>query len=169
MRVGNSFARSFYLGGMMAEVTGEIRRLLDPILASLGLSLWELDFRKSGPRWLLRVFIDRTDGGVTLEDCVAVSRDLSATLDVEDIIAHTYTIEVSSPGLDRALTTPEHFDRFAGSMVRVKTFQPINGQKVFVGRLLARDGEQIAIELEAGTRLEIPLREITKAALEVEF
>lgn len=169
LRVGNSFARSFYLGGMMAEVTGEIRRLLDPILASLGLSLWELEFRRSGPRWLLRVFIDRAEGGVTLDDCETVSRDLSAALDVEDIIGHTYTLEVSSPGLDRALTMPEHFDRFAGSLVRVKTFQPINGQKVFVGRLLARDGEKIIIELEIGTKLEIPLREITKAALEVEF
>ena len=141
----------------------------DPILESMGLSLWDLEFNKQGPQWLLRIFIDREPGGVTLSDCETVSRDLSAALDVEDIIPHAYTLEVSSPGLDRNLSKPEHFVRFTGSMVRIKTFQPINGQKVFRGRLLGSDEDTIKVELETGTVLEIPLTGITKASLEVEF
>jgi ribosome maturation factor RimP len=153
----------------MAEVVGQIERLLEPILASLGLSLWELEFKKEGPRWMLRVYIDREDGGVTLNDCEAVSRDLGAALDVEDIIPHAYTLEVSSPGLDRTLTKPEHFVRFAGSAVKVKTYQPINGEKVFRGKLRGIEGVIVKIELPDGAVLDIPLRDISKASLEVEF
>lgn len=153
----------------MAEIAEEVRRLLDPILASLGLSLWELEFRKSGPQWLLRIFIDREEGGVTLDDCESVSRDLGTALDVEDLVPHAYTLEVSSPGLDRTLNRPEHFDRFEGSRVRIKTFQPIDGQKVFVGTLLGRSEDTVRIGLETGKTLEVPLREITKASLEVAF
>jgi ribosome maturation factor RimP len=153
----------------MSDAAGQVRQLLDPILESMGLSLWDLEFNKQGPQWLLRIFIDREPGGVTLSDCETVSRDLSAALDVEDIIPHAYTLEVSSPGLDRNLSKPEHFVRFTGSMVRIKTFQPINGQKVFRGRLLGSDEYTIKVELETGTVLEIPLTGITKASLEVEF
>jgi ribosome maturation factor RimP len=154
----------------MSDAVGEVRRLLDPILESMGLSLWDLEFHKQGPQWLLRIFIDREPGGVTLSDCETVSRDLSAALDVEDIIPHAYTLEVSSPGLDRTLSKPEHFVRFTGSIVRIKTYQPVNGQKVFRGRLLGLAAEDmIKVELETGTILEIPLTGITKASLEVEF
>jgi ribosome maturation factor RimP len=107
--------------------------LLDPILGSLGLSLWNMEFQKHGPSWLLRVYIDREESGVTLNDCEVVSRDLGAALDVEDIIPHTYTLEVSSPGLDRTLSKPEHFVRLQEVLVKIKTYQQINGQKVFTG------------------------------------
>jgi ribosome maturation factor RimP len=113
----------------------QIRQILDPILESLGLDLWDLEFQKQGPKWLLRVYIDREiGGGVTLHDCEAVSRDLGTALDVEDIIQHAYTLEVSSPGLDRALSKPEHFVRFSGSAIKVKTYQPIDREKVFRGK-----------------------------------
>jgi ribosome maturation factor RimP len=147
----------------------QIRHILDPILESMGLSLWDMEFQKQGPKWLLRVYIDREIGGVTLNDCEAVSRDLGAALDVEDIIPHAYTLEVSSPGLDRTLTKPEHFVRFAGSMIKVKTYQPLNGQKVFRGKLLGTGDGTVKVELETGAVLEIPLSNITKASLEVEF
>jgi ribosome maturation factor RimP len=153
----------------MSDAAGQVRQLLDPILESMGLSLWDLEFNKQGPQWLLRIFIEREPGGVTLGDCETVSRDLSAALDVEDIISHAYTLEVSSPGLDRTLSKPEHFVRFTGSMVRIKTYQPINGQKVFRGRLLGLAEDTIKVELETGTIIEIPLTGITKASLEVEF
>ena len=153
----------------MSDAVGQVRQLLDPILESMGLSLWDLEFHKQGPQWLLRIFIDREPGGVTLSDCETVSRDLSAALDVEDIILHAYTLEVSSPGLDRTLSKPEHFIRFTGSMVRIKTYQTINGQKVFRGRLLGLAEDMIKVELETGTIIEIPMTGITKASLEVEF
>ena len=154
----------------MSDAAEQIRQILDPILLSMGLDLWDLEFQKQGPKWLLRVYIDREiGGGVTLQDCETVSRDLSAALDVEDIIPHAFTLEVSSPGLDRTLSKPEHFIRFAGSAVKIKTYQTINGEKVFRGKLLGMSDSVVTIELEARTVLEIPMSNITKASLEVEF
>jgi ribosome maturation factor RimP len=102
-----------------------------------------------------------------LNDCEAVSRDLGALLDVEDIIPHAYTLEVSSPGLDRTLSKPEHFVRFSGSAVKIKTFQQINGQKMFIGKLLGLVGEAVQIELENGVVMEISVRDVAKASLVV--
>jgi ribosome maturation factor RimP len=153
----------------MSDIAEQIRQILDPILESMGLSLWDLEFHKQGPQWLLRIFIDRESGGVTLNDCETVNRDFGAALDVEDIISHPYTLEVSSPGLDRTLSRPEHFTRFTGSMVKIKTFQPINGQKVFRGTLLGLVEGMVSVELETGVVFEIPMTGITKASLEVEF
>lgn len=151
----------------MSKVVEQIRQLLVPILESLGLVLWDLEFQQQGPKWLLRVYIDRELGGLTLNDCEAVSRDLSALLDVEDVITHSYVLEVSSPGLDRSLTKPEHFARFFGSVIKVKTYQQINGQKVFRGKLLGMTENKISLELENGTLLEIMLSTVAKASLEV--
>jgi ribosome maturation factor RimP len=153
----------------MADAEEQIRELLAPILESSGLSLWDLEFQKKGPKWLLRVYIDRESGGVTLDDCEAVSRDLGTALDIEDIIPHSYTLEVSSPGLDRALSRPEHFVRFTGSDIIVKTYQPINGQKVFHGKLLSMAEDAIKVGIEKGIVLEIPLTNISKASLAVVY
>ncbi|HXY62281.1 MAG TPA: ribosome maturation factor RimP [Nitrospirota bacterium] len=153
----------------MTDVTVQIRQLLDPILRSLELTLWDMEFQKHGPKWLLRIYIDRETTDVTLNDCEAVSRDLSATLDVEDIIPHAYTLEVSSPGLDRTLTKPEHFFRFSGRAIKIKTYEQINGQKVFHGKLIGFDKDVVRMELGTGTIMEIPLRGIAKASLEVDF
>ncbi len=154
----------------MSEVEDKIRLLLEPISRSLGLDLWDLEFHKQGPKWLLRIYIDREIGGsVTLGDCETVSRDLSAALDVEDFIQHAYTLEVSSPGLDRVLTKPEHFIRFSGSTIKIKTYQSIEKEKVFRGTLLGIIGQVVKIEITTGNILNIPLSNIAKASLEVEF
>jgi len=153
----------------MSDAEEQIRQILAPILESEGLSLWDLEFQKQGPKWLLRVYIDRESGGVTLDDCEVVSRDLGAALDIEDIIPHSYTLEVSSPGLDRALSKPEHFIRFMGSAIKVKTYQPIDGQKVFHAKLLGMGENAIRVGLEKGSVLEIPLTNIAKSSLEVSF
>jgi ribosome maturation factor RimP len=154
----------------MSEAVEQIRQLLDPILDSMGLDLWDLEFQKQGPKWLLRVYIDREiGGGVTLKDCETVSRDLSAALDVDDLIPHAYTLEVSSPGLDRTLSKPEHFIRFAGSAIRIKTYQPIEREKVFRGRLQGIVGTIVQVEVGEGQVINIPLSNIALASLEVEF
>ena len=153
----------------MADMAEQIRLLLEPILESLGLTLWEMEFHKQGPKWLLRVYIDRESSGVTLNDRESVCRDLSMVLDVEDVIPHAYTLEVSSPGLDRTLSKPDHYIRFSGSAVKVKTYQQINGQKVFHGKLLGLANETVKVELETGAIMEIPLPLIAKASLEVVF
>jgi ribosome maturation factor RimP len=150
----------------MSATTSQIERILDPILASLGLTLWDLEFKKDGPRWLLRVYIDRDGGGVTLNDCEAVSRDLGMALDVEDIITHAYTLEVSSPGLDRSLTKPEHYGKCVGSRIRIKTFEPVEGEKVFRGVLRECSGDAMVMETEEGARMTFSLSDIAKASLE---
>lgn len=160
----------FIWGMVVTDDVERIRQLLDPILKSMGLDLWDLEYQKQGPKWLLRVYLDREiGGGVTLSDCEAVSRDLGAALDVEDIITHAYTLEVSSPGLDRTLAKPEHFVRFTGSKIKIKTFEPIDGQKIFRGKLLGMAANVIALELETGAAMKIPMSNITKASLEVDF
>ena len=151
----------------MTDLQEQIQLLLDPILGSLGLTLWDLEIRKQGPQWLLRIYIDRETGGVTLGDCEAVSRDLGTVLDVEDIISHAYTLEVSSPGLDRSLTRPEHYRRCRGSLVKIKTFQPINGVKVFKGKLAGLEDLVVVLEQDSGETLRIPLDNVSKASLEV--
>jgi ribosome maturation factor RimP len=153
----------------MSVAHEQILQVLDPILASLGLTLWDMEFKKEGPQWLLRVYIDREPGGVTLDDCAAVSRDLGTVLDVEEIIQHAYTLEVSSPGLDRTLSRPEHYQKSAGRTVRVKTYQAINGQKVFRGILGALEGDVVVLTADSGESLRIPLAQISKASWEVTF
>jgi ribosome maturation factor RimP len=153
----------------MSVAAEQIRQILAPILESMGLSLWEMEFHKQGPQWILRIFIDRESGGVTLNDCETVSRDLSAALDVEDIIPHAFTLEVSSPGLDRTLSQPEHFIRFTGSMIKIKTYQAIDEQKVFRGKLLGLHENMVKVDIEGRGVLEIPMTNVAKASLEVEF
>lgn len=167
--MGKCFCPLFLFGGSMVADNDRIRELVDPILASRGLSLWDLEFQKHGPKWLLRIYIDREEPGVTLSDCEAVSRDLGAILDVEDVIPHAYTLEVSSPGLDRALSKPEHFVRFAGWRVKIKTYQPMEGQKVFIGKLTGFSGNTVSIEVDGGKIIALPIPDIAKASLEVEF
>ena len=151
----------------MSDLQEQIQHLLDPILGSLGLTLWDLDFKKEGPQWLLRIYIEHEPCGVTLGDCETVSRDLGTALDVEDIIPHAYTLEVSSPGLDRSLTKPEHYRKCLGTQVKVKTYQQINGEKVFRGKLVEFDGTVVVLEPEKGDLLRIPLESIAKASCEV--
>ena len=152
----------------MSDAIDRIRQLLDPILASLGLTLWDIEFQQHGPKWLLRVYIDRESGDVTLDDCETVSRDIGTTLDVEDFIKHSYTLEVSSPGLDRALLKPEHYERFTGRKVKIKTYQPMSGQKIFRGILRGISDTMVKVEAEGIGVLEIPLSNISKTSLEVE-
>lgn len=152
----------------MAEVIERVQAILGPILDSLGLFLWDMEFKREGPRWLLRIYIDR-ESGVTIEDCEAVSRDLGAQLDVEDIITHSYTLEVSSPGLDRTLSRPEHFQRFVGSRINVKTFQPVEGAKVFRAEIVGLEAGTLRLRLENGADIDTPLANIAKASLEVEI
>ena len=153
----------------MSDLHEQIQQLLDPILSSLGLTLWDLDFKKEGPQWLLRIYIEHEPGGVTLGDCETVSRDLGTALDVEDIIPHAYTLEVSSPGLDRSLTKPEHYRKCLGTQVKVKTYQLISGEKIFRGKLMEFDGDLVSLETEKGDLLRIPLASIAKASCEVVF
>ncbi|MDH4162427.1 MAG: ribosome maturation factor RimP [Nitrospirota bacterium] len=151
----------------MSDIIGKIKHHLVPILDAKGLTLWDLEFKKDGPKWLLRLFIDREGSGVTLDDCESVSRDLSMVLDVEDAIPHAYTLEVSSPGLDRTLSRLEHYQKCLGKLIRIKTFQAIDGQKVFRGVLKDLQGTIVVLGTDSGTDLTLSMENIAKASLEV--
>lgn len=125
----------------------EIIRLLEPLVERLGYELTDLELKVGGRSGLLRVYIDK-DGGVDIDDCESVSRQVSAVLDVEDPIPGNYTLEVSSPGLDRTLTKPAHFQRFMGEDIRVRLRFPLAGRRNFRGALKSADGEVIEVEVD---------------------
>jgi ribosome maturation factor RimP len=158
----------FGVGPQMSEtINKRVAAVALPVLQELGLELVEVQYRREQSGWVLRLIIDRQDG-VTLEDCTAASREISQLLDIEDFIDQAYNLEVSSPGLDRPLKSMADFQRFTGSMVRIKTIEPIAGERFFIGRIQHTAGEEII--LEVGSRqVTIPFSQVSKARLEVEF
>jgi ribosome maturation factor RimP len=141
----------------------QLSELLGPVVSDLGYELWELEYASRAGGALLRLYIDSV-AGISLEDCESVSRAVSATLDSSDPIPGNYTLEVSSPGLDRVLRTPAHFERFAGERVRVEMAHPVAGRKRFSGQLLAANGREITLDVEGG-RVSLPIDDIHKARL----
>lgn len=145
-----------------------LQGLLEPVVTGLGYEWVGLEFLSAGARSILRVYIDR-DGGIRVDDCERVSRQVSAVLDVEDVIRGQYNLEVSSPGLDRLLFTPEHYRRFAGSEVRLQLRDLVQGRRKLDGRLVGIDaGEEVTI-LADGVEYRIPLANVAKARLKPEF
>ena len=125
----------------MAKVTDVVAQLAAPVVEQAGCSLWDVEYVKEAGEWFLRVYIDK-EGGISIDDCEAVSRPLSDLLDEADPIEGSYTFEVSSAGADRVLKKPEHFARFQGQEVEVKLYRPRDGRKDFVGALQSwRDGD----------------------------
>jgi ribosome maturation factor RimP len=137
--------------------------LLEPLLARLGYELVELEYTAGRAHALVRLFIDK-DGGVGLDDCERVSREVSTLLDVEDPIPSAFTLEVSSPGFDRVLRTEAHFGRFVGSRVFVELKEPREGRRRYTGTLLTVDAEGIALEVDR-EQVVVRFAEIGKARL----
>lgn len=140
-----------------------MQRFVEPLVTDMGMELVEIQFRREGHGWVLRLFIDK-EGGVAIEDCVKVSREVSAYLEVEDLIAHAYHLEVSSPGLERPLRKREDFVRYADRLARIKLREPLGEQKVLVGTLLGLEGDAVVLALEKET-VRIDLENISKARL----
>ena len=135
----------------MAKVTELTAELAAPIVQAQGCSLWGVEYVKEAGTWFLRVYIDKP-GGISIDDCEAVSRPLSDKLDEVDPIEGAYTLEVSSAGADRALKKPEHFEAFLGHEVEVRFYRPVNGARECTGVLAGyEDGDVL---LEGGLRLE---------------
>lgn len=154
--------------GTVDAVIERVQALTRPVVESLGMELVDVDFRREGRGWVLRIYLDKA-GGITLDDCQEVSEQLSDLLDIESLIEHPYTLEVSSPGLDRVLKTPQDFLRFSGRLARIETAAPIDGQRRFHGRLEGyRDGV-VVLRQARGPAVLIPLEAIAKARLEVEL
>ncbi|MEJ2343866.1 MAG: ribosome maturation factor RimP [Gammaproteobacteria bacterium] len=151
----------------MKRVPDQLTDLLEPAIAALGYELVGIEYRRQPKNNLLRVYIDQ-DSGITLEDCEQVSHQLSGVLDVEDPIKGHYTLEVSSPGLDRPLFKAEHFERFAGNKVRVRTGAPHQGRRNWTGVLRGLEGDDVVVEVD-GDEIRLPLDSIEQARLVPEY
>ena len=142
----------------------------------MSMELVDLEYKHEGRDWFLRIFIDK-EGGVTLDDCADVSREVGAVLEVEELIRTAYRLEVSSPGIDRPLKKVKDFERFSGSLVKVKTYESLDpdqrghARKTFVGTLLGIENGMVRIEQtdKKGGVVEFPLEGIAKANIEYEF
>ena len=155
------------------DVVARVTELVVPLAAALGLELADVEYKQEGRQMVLRLYIDR-DGGVTLDDCSAVSRELTEILDVEDFIQGHYTLEVSSPGLNRLLKKPSDFERYTGRLVKIRTFEPFaddagNMRKTFLGELTGFSDSIVRLKLNEGQTASIPLGKVAKANLEFEF
>ncbi len=155
------------------DVASRVAEIAGPVAASLGMELVDLEYKREGRAMVLRLFVDR-EGGVTLDDCAQVSRELSEILDVEDFIHGHYTLEVSSPGLNRPLKKDADYERYRGRLVRVRTFELLpddagNPRKTFTGELLGLESGVVRLKLIEGQTAGIPLDKVAKANLEFEF
>ena len=153
----------------MANVTiaEKIREIADRVAIDNGFELVHTEVAGPENKPIVRVFIDKPNG-VTHEDCSQMSLHLGTVLDVEDFIHASYTLEVSSPGLERGLYKRADYERFSGSDAKMKTRQPIDGQRNFRGRLLGVDGNDVLFEDRTNGPVRVPLDVITKANLEVD-
>ncbi len=142
----------------------ELARMIEPTIVGLGYELADLEVKLNERDGIVRIFIDKIPDGVGMEDCEAVSRQVSALLDVEDPIPGNYTLEVSSPGLDRRLTKLEHFERFLNEVVRIKLRFAQDGRRNFRGTLKTANAENIEVEVD-GKIFELPLATIESARL----
>ena len=168
----------------------QVRAIAERVAASRGLEIWDIQSRREATGHVVRVFIDRPgpaatpEDSVSIEDCEQVNREISTILDVEDPLPYSYTLEVSSPGLDRPLRGVDDYRRFAGRLAKIVVKEPVDNQKAFEGRLRGVErgsvesdgvkghtveGDRVVLEAPNGRIHHLPLRLITRGRLEVEF
>lgn len=152
---------------MTSRLEEKIEQLVKPAIEDMGCEFWGCEYVPVSGKQTLRIYIDKPEG-VTVNDCADVSYEVSGILDVEDPISGAYNLEISSPGLDRPLMTPEHFERYTGEQVAIRTHSPIMGRKKFKGPLVHVSPEGIEIEVD-GEPYTIPFEEIDKANLVPQF
>lgn len=151
----------------MAKVTDTAAQLALPFVEAAGCSLWDVEYVKEAGSWFLRVYIDK-EGGVSIDDCEAVSRPLSDALDEADPIEGSYVLEVSSAGADRVLKKPEHFRQFLDAEVEVRLYRPREGRKDFVGLLKAWEDGDVTLDIQ-GQAVRFEKKEVAQARLYPRF
>jgi ribosome maturation factor RimP len=159
----------------MQQPLEQIRSIAERVARSRGLEVWDIQSRREMAGHVVRVFIDKPgpsaspDDSVSIEDCEQVNREIGTILDVEDPLPFAYTLEVSSPGLDRPLRTIEDYRRFTGRLAKVVVSEPVNNQKAFEGWLRGVEDEVVLLEAPNGRLHHLPVRLITRGRLEIEF
>jgi ribosome maturation factor RimP len=159
-------------GGSMSPppVVERVWKISEPVTSQHGFEIVDVQYRPERGRTVLRVLVDRQDGsGVTLDDLTRVNRELGDLLEVSNVITTQYTLEVSSPGINRPLTRPEHFPRYTGKRVRVRTEGAIEGRRNFLGTLLAVGDDALTLRLEDGTTVRIAFAAVERANYEHDF
>jgi len=158
-----------------ADVVAQVRAIASRVAGTSGLEIFDVQFRREAGGMVLRVQIDRpgpaatADDSVGVADCAHLSRELSAILDVEDIVPTAYILEVSSPGLDRPLRHADDYRRFSGRRAKLVMREAIDGQRYFKGRLGGVEDNAVLMDADDGRRHRVPIGVITRANLEVEF
>jgi ribosome maturation factor RimP len=148
------------------EIVERVRAMIHPIVLNEGMEVVDIEYRRESGGWILRLILDK-EGGVTLDDCTRVSQEVGRSLDVEDILQTSYTLEVSSPGLTRPLKTEKDFMKYLHRLVKVKTVDPIQNRRQFKGKLLGVSENEVEIEVEREI-FQIPLSNVAKANLEID-
>jgi len=141
----------FVSGEKMAQASEKLVAIIEPAVSALGFELVGVEYMPQGRHSLLRIYIDHEDG-ITVDDCGDVSHQVSAVLDVEDPIRGEYTLEVSSPGLERPLFTLEHYARFAGQLAEIRLHAPVDGRRKYTGRLQGVEGDEVNVEIDGEVR-----------------
>ena len=150
-----------------SSVEDRVRAIAERVAIDHGLELVHAEVAGPDNKPIVRIFIDKPNG-VTHQDCSEVSLHVGTVLDVEDFIHASYTLEVSSPGIERGLYKLGDYERFAGSLAKLRTRKPVNGQRNFRGRLVGIDGENVVIEDRTSGRVKVPFEIIAKANLEMD-
>ena len=151
----------------MSKITDLTAELARPVVEACGCTLWDVEYIKEAGSWYLRLYIDK-EGGISIEDCEAVSRPMSDLLDEADPIEGSYVFEVSSAGADRVLKTDAHFEQFMGAEVEVKLYRPRDGRKEFVGLLRTHNDGDVTVEIN-GEIAEFTKKEIALVRLYPRF
>ncbi|MEI6201078.1 MAG: ribosome maturation factor RimP [Enhydrobacter sp.] len=151
---------------MTDELIHRIEDIVAPTIVGMGFDLVRVSMSRGGG--ILQIMIEPSDGRpMDVEDCATLSRALSAVLDVEDPIPNNYTLEVSSPGIDRPLTRPKDYERWAGHLARFETTFPVEGRRRFKGVLLGLENDIVRLKLDDGTEAQLPLATVIRAKLEI--
>ena len=155
----------------MSKVIEVVEQIVEPIVNDLNLELVDIEYVKEGKSWFLRVFIDK-EQGIDIEECGMVSEKLSEKLDELDPIPYNYFLEVSSPGAERPLKKQKDYEKAVGKNVHIKTYEPIDGEKIFEGVLANFTGDTVTVETKIKTgkkTIEIPFEKVASARLAVTF
>lgn len=147
------------------NTVSRVTEIITPYAEELGLDIWDVRFAKEGTDWYLRIFIDK-EGGISIDDCVNLTHAVTKPLDEADPISQSYTLEVSSPGVERELTADRHFEKYIGAAVMARLIRPINNVRDFAGKLKAYDNGEITLELADGEELKFNKKEASYVKLD---
>ncbi len=154
---------------MSQGIVEAVKELLEPILQEGGFELVDIEYQREPIGWVLRVYADRPEGGITISDCQWISERLGTALDAYDVIPHSYTLEVSSPGLDRPLKNKRDFDKNIGVVVRIKTINPIDNQKNFKGKVVSTSERGVTVhDVSRNSDVEIDYENIKSAKIDLD-